>query len=101
MSFTPGPWRFVPIPSRRAKGFAYYGIAIEGENPRLFGTTDTEANARLIAAAPDLYEACKAALEFLRDDLEDGDPSVDDAAMRELMDVGGLLWIAIQKAGGQ
>jgi len=38
------------------------------------GTKEANANARLIAAAPALLEACKAIVKGLGEDLLDGDP---------------------------
>lgn len=57
--FTPGPWSLSPNETYvRAKGRHGWNIAtIEVQPPY------TEANAKLIAAAPDLFAACK---EFVR-----------------------------------
>jgi hypothetical protein len=77
MSHTPGPWtlgRFGSIQSsvgRPAfKGTAYPQIALATLDDR--GEEERDANARLIAAAPQLLAACKAALgAFERNDCID------------------------------
>jgi len=67
MSFTPGPWKAVPLAS---------GITIQTDpvdlrrsgiaEVRLWpGNEIAKGNARLIAAAPDLLEACKAGRQKL------------------------------------
>jgi len=59
---TPGPWVVI----KADRGFiisANYG-AYDVSVVRNVGNQDNEANARLIAAAPDLLEACKAVVKF-------------------------------------
>jgi hypothetical protein len=63
-AFTPGPWE--------ARTFAIYGganmrdrIAHTGGGLPPPRVRESDANARLIAAAPELYEALEATLEFL------------------------------------
>lgn len=70
---TPAPWTFERHPS----GSQYFGNIIGHYTPGIirtitcqlrYGTPEEqEANARLIAAAPELLEACKAALPHLAD----------------------------------
>ena len=73
MSHTPGPWVIetdedapgeVYISARAANPewwqFARVWVAVEGEPE-----PDGEANARLIAAAPEMYEAPKIAVEYI------------------------------------
>ncbi len=70
MSHTPGPWFAWDSPR------AWYVFADEGDNPSNVPVADCtgtqersraecEANARLMAAAPDMLDALKAALENL------------------------------------
>jgi hypothetical protein len=61
---TPGPWRIEDAPD------AYGGLSISGDNgseysDNVIATVYAEANARLIAAAPDLLEALADCLETL------------------------------------
>lgn len=81
VSYTPGPWRFgTPegkgfeqrIPIHRA-GTETNGVVYAGPHAYVRVTHVTgeafdlaEANARLIAASPDLLEACRHALENMR-----------------------------------
>jgi len=57
---TPGPWKAIPCPSPMDKS-AFGVAAVEPMRGRIDSSLQgmTEANARLIAAAPDLLEACK------------------------------------------
>lgn len=65
VKFTPGPWHigdekhgdfYIWGPDRKAFGYIAQANALgSSTNPR----TEREANARLIAAAPDLFEALK------------------------------------------
>lgn len=63
--FTPGPWRAIGIPTGEFQG--NWDIVANDESTALatvwnsFSTDDP--NARLIAAAPTLYEACLAAVK--------------------------------------
>ena len=59
--FTPGPW------ATKAPSWDVYdsdGFTIAEVYPLTFKGHHTEANARLIAAAPDLLEACNVAIRF-------------------------------------
>ena len=64
--FTPGPWSVKPdsIVSRpfRVEGDGWTVASVHYESHR---DGDTEANAHLIAAAPDLLAACEEALHFM------------------------------------
>lgn len=57
---TPGPWR--PQPQTFSVKAGQVGTVVYGnpDNP------NREADARLIAASPDLLEACRAALDQMR-----------------------------------
>ena len=65
MSYTPGPWTTEQRPRRKINIHALTW----GHLAEVYQTTSTKeeglANARLIAAAPELYEALKAARENL------------------------------------
>jgi hypothetical protein len=83
--FTPGPWRIVDKGIRAEKGYicflADWPHHYEGQDKRYADElVERDANAHLIAAAPDLYEACRGAvvtIEALFADLG-RDPSNND-----------------------
>ena len=92
---TQGPWRFRP---HRMQCFDNIGVKRDGFNidgPESLGDMEcgafNEADARLIAAAPDLLEALK---PFLEDDIYDGDHT------RELVKAVKIARAAIAKAEG-
>jgi len=66
MKHTPGPWNNVTYNNESHPTI----IGPNGDEciALIDGNEDNEANARLIAAAPDLYFACRAALLTLEDD---------------------------------
>jgi len=57
--FTRGPWRTV-FTASKVSIYGYDGRKVTGKNccDTYQGRSDAEANAHLIAAAPDLFEAC-------------------------------------------
>lgn len=61
---TPGPWVY-----RRTSGFDYGSTAYWV--PGVCTNVQTEADARLISAAPDLLEALKEIVQFMRVDFDD------------------------------
>ena len=69
---TPGPWEV-----DEHEGLVYRPMPEQGANAADFvcsistGKPEAEANARLIAAAPDLLEACEAVLKALLHDTKD------------------------------
>lgn len=78
-TFTPGPWKW-HVDGRDNMGSGVLNAYIDGKNSRLAYVWDVDkpvgkANARLIAAAPDLLEACEALLveAQLQDPFEDED----------------------------
>jgi hypothetical protein len=87
MPHTPGPWTI----SKNADGWS---ILAETSEIAMVGTStshieaEKEANARLIAAGPDLLEACKRAYDMLHDDDYEDDGT-------------GFLLAAIEKADQQ
>ena len=74
MKHTPGPWEYTKHATKYPDLFTY-NIQQAQPDPdfnRVCGVTselDSEADARLIAAAPDLLEACKIAANNLRDEV--------------------------------
>jgi hypothetical protein len=85
-SWTPGPWRVADTRSDHEKRSATYE---KGWDVRLVGTpesitgwgsvTTTEANARLIAAAPDLYEALAALTPYFEGEHHPDHPHCEQA----------------------
>ncbi len=73
---TPGPWRVVEDAGDDrhgiyAKGFgfvAFCGFSVYPEQPDHPWTVQPPANARLLAAAPDLLEACEALVQSFEDE---------------------------------
>jgi len=115
---TPGPWFVVPDPQWEGKHpnhasrcicnvpqFAEVHPPTEGENGEwhvfhdqhgktvclMTDTLEITANARLIAAAPELLEALKWALEQIADDLSPDHQDAFDAAFAVATRAGGYL----------
>jgi len=64
---TPGPWKASPLGRIYAPGYGWEGAEIahvqfKALDTQTFDTLQSEANARLIAAAPEMLEALKVAL---------------------------------------
>lgn len=93
---TPGPW----TTSRDAVPDGYTQITIYSEptGDRVATVFETPANARLIAAAPDLLEALKQVTEQLHTYL-DGDPANDEDCM-EAESAYQFAFATIQEAEG-
>ncbi len=67
---TPGPWKIMPDPRQRSGDWARWTLLSEKGSLLTFTGVDQKgdqgaANARLIAAAPDLYESLKGFLEHV------------------------------------
>ncbi len=60
MNYTKGEWEVITYPTPRLKGKFYVGT-----DNYVLAETDTKGNAHLIAASPDLSEACKAQHEAI------------------------------------
>ena len=99
---TPGPWRMLDVSIVTGSGLTAKPVAqvwrrweVEG------GAEETEANAHLIAAAPDLFKALKACLFEIDQEIEQRKCSGNDedwAAMQRLSD---SAHAAIAKAEGR
>jgi hypothetical protein len=89
---TPGPWAAEDV--RSGKYHVYFRINAQGESAHIAGVYphygNAEANARLIAAAPDLL----AALKLIADASECFAPSEED----EFTAPAHRLWVAITEA---
>lgn len=111
-TFTPGPWTYKPctighpdnLRNRVVKCDGYNIARVFSEDSTLAGMTSiappeavAEANARLIAAAPDLLAACRAALEVIPG-LEVRSWPPGHAMKRDAI---GLLTAAINAATGE
>ena len=82
---TPGPWLIEPQWSERCGGsVAVVNREVSGWDWDVCSVHSSEANARLIAAAPDLLEAAQLALQiaesWIHDQL-DGTSSIDGALL--------------------
>ena len=97
---TPGPWRAARIksPGRAAAAFYIYGANAKGKGARCVAHVKNStiqplaANARLIAAAPEMLEACRQALTHIE---------VDETTHGRPFAAGNVLRAAIAKATGE
>lgn len=117
--FTPGPWEAIQNDDPRGQPVAHYRglvctvehspdryLAVVAENVEHVSREEWPHNARLIASAPDLYEALKA-VEWAGRNSEDGDPCCpfcDVLAVQEgkpLHNDGCVLDAALKSAQGE
>lgn len=81
---TPGPWKVFETPTGKVVGIGRQsdGYAVADAGFGVWGEQSDEAsaNARLIAAAPDLLEACKRAEQFIRNGRDLGFIRMPDAS---------------------
>ena len=71
-TFTPGPWEKATIGiGTNSKQVVWLGEKT-GRRIQVISTGRDEANARLIAAAPEMYEMCKLLLPVMQDIADDG-----------------------------
>lgn len=61
---TPGPWTVRPIPNPGLVGHTGYAIDFNEDQEQVVDFVYEEADARLIAAAPELLEALEMAMEI-------------------------------------
>lgn len=86
MKHTPGPWNFKSGPDNQIyfgnkKSFPIFTV--------LCGTKEAKHNARLIAKAPELYEACKLVRPTLQQIIKDDPQNI--AAKLNLRDIEAAL----------
>lgn len=110
---TPGPWEVFTSEGASKPGIetadGKLSIVVfghEGEESGVAGRTPEEAlaNARLMAAAPDLLAACKTALPIMRNAVEAGLSGFTKGQTAEVVEnhtAVKMLREAIQKAGAQ
>lgn len=95
---TPGPWK---VSGRRRQVIGRHGAIpclLARVNVAASGV-ECDANARLIAAAPDLLAACEAAIQFIRNGVEFGYIRLPDAGDPALL-TPPALEAAVAKAKG-
>lgn len=77
-TFTKGPWKSEDCTPGESEGLCF---AIKSEDTVIARTTDgwneARANARLIAAAPELFEQCKLLEKVLTEAIMSGDSGAD------------------------
>lgn len=99
MSHTPGPWTVAGIPKgygiERITANGLVNIAVLPRDRVAERRDEVDANAQLIAAAPDLLEACKATLDQIRAYAQDIPPLCRKSVIDH------LLATAIAKATGK
>lgn len=94
MKYTPGPWHVVPAanPIEKTIMFTFGGFADNCDNAPIATTCTASypdemraeqaiANAKLIAAAPELLEACKALVVSIEFRIDDPRAKLRDAAL--------------------
>ena len=91
---TPGPWCFIQTTSEY-KTLKIIKLGEENDRPSIAYTIDTEANARLIAAAPEMLEALEKARKYIDHVSHDSHGLVFDFADFDLLEEVELL---IEKA---
>lgn len=101
---TPGPWKHVGLTMIQGAGDPHRNIPGIVANVTPAGTlhdaTVCAANARLIAAAPDLLAACKAALPEIEQEREQREYSGNDEYIEGMRSIENLIAAAIAKAEG-
>jgi hypothetical protein len=99
--FTPGPWRYELTDSMEDDEDAFVVMSDECDIAEVVSPGDTaEANARLIAAAPDLLAACKEAYARLGDRYRDPSHEQFAAENRRWNAMIDAIAAAVRKAEG-
>ena len=84
--YTPGPWRAVK--EKAVPVFQKQHYAIYSANAQTLLRSDylTEADAKLIAAAPDLLHACQAIIDYENRGRAKGEPRIPEEWYNQLND---------------
>lgn len=96
---TPGPWKTIAVP--KLSGRMHSGTMIVDEKNRVIvdeiylGSEEENANSRLIAAAPELFDAVEKAIGFTELNI------VDSTFIVQSSKVKNILMNAILKAKGE
>ncbi len=94
MSHTPGPW----IAEQTERVETGLDIIIKNKVEKVVGWAYRPSDARLIAAAPEMLEALKAAEQFIQNGRELGYITVPDMPDDPALKVPGVIRAAIAKA---
>jgi len=96
-NFTPAPWSIWPLaPDSDARQRNIITTA-DGEK-EICGIIESDADAKLIAAAPDLYDIIRFAAEEIDGILHDGLTLLDEMTEDQLNELLPVLWKALAKA---
>lgn len=75
--FTPGPWQVKRYANNELQ--TDFVMVVIGDRVHMIGYSEEDAaNARLIAAAPAMYEALQKAIEWIEDDRADDDYIIEE-----------------------
>ena len=96
LDYTPGPWKAVPRSTDAVEEDWFFGWEIEGPPEAMRGQFARGDDARLVAAAPDLYQALRRIKTRL-------DAPVDgpEEFCRALLDVGEIVDEALKTVEGE
>jgi len=99
-SFTPGPWdiwRLAPDSDHRQRNI----ITTQDGEEEICGIVECDANARLIAAAPELYQTIQFACDEIDGILQDQITLLDDMTEDQLNEMLPVLRRALAKVSGE
>lgn len=100
INYTQGPWKYRPevVPAHgfyiETEDMSHNKTFIGEVGGGLHSMAEVEANAKLVSASPDLLNACKAALSYIREIPTDFDEGLEEGDI-SLVD---QLKMAIEKA---